>query len=132
MSDDGGNPLLDRLNPDDGRKLLAFGCPLIWATTWGADANEIISPRLGLPQLTVVEWPDEDEQPLGGVHWKTKPLARLAAGHAFVWLDDEITDADQRWVAAHHPERALLRRIDPAVGLTAADFTALHDWLGQG
>lgn len=45
--DGGGNPLLDRLDPEDGRRLLALGCPLIWATTWGADANEIICPRLG-------------------------------------------------------------------------------------
>jgi hypothetical protein len=129
--DDGGNPLLERLDPQDGRWLLALGCPLIWATTWGIDANEIICPRLGLPELPVVEWPDNDE-PLHGLHWKTRPLTRWAAGHSFVWVDDEITDADQRWVAAHHHKRALLRRVDPAYGLTPADFAALHDWLDQG
>ncbi len=90
--DGGGNPLLDRLDPEDGRRLLALGCPLIWATTWGADANEIICPRLGLPELPFVEWSDDDE-PLHGLHWKTRSLARWAAGHSFVWLDDEITDA---------------------------------------
>jgi hypothetical protein len=28
-----GNPLLDRLDPEDGRRLLALGCDLVWATT---------------------------------------------------------------------------------------------------
>lgn len=126
-----GNPLLDRLDPDDGRRLLALGCQLVWATTWMAEANEVISPRLGLPDLPVVEWPDDDEEPEHGLHWKTVFLTRWAAGRPFVWLDDEITDADRRWVAAHHPVRALLQRVDPYAGLTEADFSAVRRWLGQ-
>ena len=46
-----GNPLLDRLDPADGRRLLELGCQLVWATTWMAEANDVISPRLGLPEL---------------------------------------------------------------------------------
>jgi hypothetical protein len=127
-----GNPLLDRLDPDDGRRLLALGCQLIWATTWMAEANEVVSPRLGLPDLPVVEWPDGDEDPEHGLHWKTVFLTQWAAGRPFVWLDDEITDADRRWVAAHHPARALLHRVDPYLGLTEADFSAIRQWLPQG
>jgi hypothetical protein len=63
------------------------------------------------------------------VHWKTVPLTRWAAGRRFVWLDDEITDADRLWVAAHYPERALLRRVDPYLGLTDADLDAVRQWL---
>ena len=59
-------------------------------------------------------------------------LTQWAAGRPFVWLDDETTDADQRWVAAHHPARALLHRVDPYVGLTEADFEAIRQWLPQG
>ncbi|SRR5258706_817324 len=44
-----GNPLLDRLDAGDGRRLLALGCQLVWATTWMADANEVISPRCRRP-----------------------------------------------------------------------------------
>jgi hypothetical protein len=51
-----------------------------------------------------------------------------AAGHPFVWLDDEITEADRRWVVAHHPVQALLHRVDPDVGLTAADFAKVRRW----
>ncbi|WP_091065266.1 HAD domain-containing protein [Micromonospora humi] len=131
-SDDlSGNPLLDRLDPDDGRRLLALPGELVWASTWMADANEVVAPRLGLPALPLVDWPD-DHEPRGGLHWKTATLARRAAGRPFVWLDDEITDADRRWVAAHHPRPALLRRVDPFLGLSGADLAAVRRWLSAG
>jgi hypothetical protein len=130
--DGAGNPLLDRLDANDGRRLLALGCPLVWATTWMAEANEVIAPRLGLPDLPVVEWPDGDEVPERGLHWKTVILTRWADGRPFIWLDDEITDADRRWVAARHAGQALLQRVDPALGLTEADFSAIRRWLGEG
>lgn len=125
-----GNPLLDRLDPADGRRLLALPGELVWASTWMAEANEVVAPRLGLPVLPVVDWPD-DEQPQRGVHWKTVPLTRWAAGRPFVWLDDETTDADRRWVAAHCPQPALLRRVDSYLGLTDADLAAVRRWLEQ-
>ncbi|BCB79607.1 HAD domain-containing protein [Phytohabitans flavus] len=126
-----GNPLLDRLDPADGERLLALPGELVWASTWMAAANEIVASRLGLPVLSVVDWPDDDEEPGRGVHWKTVHLTRWAAGRAFVWLDDETTDADRRWVAAHHAQPALLRRVDPLLGLTDADLAAVRQWLEQ-
>jgi len=126
-----GNPLLARLDPADGRRLLALPGELVWATTWMADANEVIGALLGLPELPVVDWPDAlDDEPERGVHWKTAHLVRWAAGRPFVWLDDEATDADRRWVAAHHPAPALLHRVDPTTGLTEADFATVRAWLG--
>ena len=91
-----GNPLLERLEPADGPKLLALGCQLVWVTTWMTDANDLITPRLGLPHLPLVDFPDNDETERG-LHWRTTHLARWAAGRRFVWLDDEITDADCLW-----------------------------------
>jgi len=126
-----GSPVLDRLDPQDGRRLLALDCPLVWATSWMGEANEVVAPRLGLPDLPVVERPDVDDQPAPGLHWKTMFLTEWAAGRPFVWLDDEVTDADRRWVAAQHPARALLHRVDPYVGLTVADFAQIRRWLGH-
>jgi hypothetical protein len=123
------HPLLHRLDPDDGRRLLALGCELVWATTWLSDANEAISPRLGLPELPVVTWSDEADEPPAGLHWKTMLLVEWAAGRPFIWLDDEITDRDRWWVDEAHPGRALLHRVDPGTGLTETDFAALHRWL---
>lgn len=129
-TDHSGNPLLERLNPDDGPRLLALPGDLVWASTWMAEANEVVAPRLGLPALPVVDWPDDDE-PQRGMHWKTPLLTRWAARRRFVWLDDEITDTDRRWVAAHHPYPALLHHVDPHLGLTGTDLTAVHQWLRQ-
>jgi hypothetical protein len=99
--DTNANPLLARLDPTLGRRLLALPCDLVWATTWMADANEVIAPRIGLPDLPIVQWPDTDE-PEGGLHWKTRGLVTWAAGRPFVWVDDEITDADRTWISQHH------------------------------
>ena len=132
--DGSGNPLLERLDPDDERRLLDLPGDLVWASTWMADANEVVAPRLGLPPLPVVDWPDDDEDDQrhgAGLHWKTMALSRWAAGRAFVWLDDEMTGADQRWVAAHHAEPALLHRVDPRSGLTEADLAAVAEWLHE-
>jgi hypothetical protein len=131
----GSNPLLSRINPAYGPRLVALGCELVWATSWMADANDSICPHLGLPQLPVVIWPgpaatdEQDER--AGLHWKTRPLVDWAAGRSFIWVDDELSVADQTWVAAHHPGEALLHAVDPRRGLTAPDFLALHNWLSS-
>ncbi|GAA0411554.1 hypothetical protein Acor_15460 [Acrocarpospora corrugata] len=129
----GSNPLLGRINPAHGPRLAALPCDLIWATTWLDDANECIAPRIGLPRLPVVTWPepsDADEQDArNGVHWKTRALVDWAAGRAFAWVDDEITDTDRAWVSAHHRGAALLHRVDPSQGLGDADYVALDEWL---
>lgn len=126
------NPLLDRIDPRHGARLAALPCDLVWATTWMDDANECVAPRIGLPPMAVVVWPepceaDERDGP-GGMHWKTRALVGWAAGRAFAWVDDEITDVDRAWVAAHHPGRALLHRVDPRRGLTDADYAVLRAW----
>ncbi|MFD9304790.1 HAD domain-containing protein [Streptomyces sp. NPDC060048] len=129
----GSNPLLDRINPEYGPRLAAMPCELVWATTWTADANECVGPRLGLPELAVVSWPepsDVDEQDLrSGLHWKTRGVVAWAAGRPFAWVDDEVTDTDRAWIRAHHRGRALLHRVDPRRGLTDQDFDALDAWL---
>ncbi|MGW1074899.1 HAD domain-containing protein [Streptomyces sp. NPDC002537] len=126
----GANPLIARIDPAHGPRLMALPCDLVWATTWMSDANECIAPWLGLPELPVVDWPEpSDEDGRDGLHWKTRALLDRAAGRPFVWVDDEITDADRAWVAEHHRGRALLYRVDPRIGLTDEDFTTVDAWL---
>jgi len=114
-------------------RLAALPCDLVWATTWMDDANETIAPRIGLPQLAVVIWPEptdtDEHDERNGLHWKTRALVDWAAGRPFAWVDDEITDTDRAWVSVHHPGHALLHRVDPRLGLTDADYAALKDWL---
>ncbi|MFF3845955.1 hypothetical protein [Streptomyces sp. NPDC002328] len=128
------HPLLPRLDPAFGPRLLALGCELVWATTWMEDANDVVALWLGLPELPLLNWPEGPEEPEtsagSGLHWKTRCLVARAAGRPFVWLDDEITEADRAWIAAHHPAPALPHRVDPVRGLTDADFEAVGEWLG--
>lgn len=136
------NPLLVRLNPAHGPRLLALDCDLIWATTWMHDANDLIGPLIGLPELPVMTGPgapDDEETGLdeayasqmSGVHWKTPLVVEWAAGRPFIWVDDEITIADRTWVYAHHRGRALLHLVDHRTGLTDADFETLATWLAD-
>ncbi|MEV8477464.1 HAD domain-containing protein [Streptomyces sp. NPDC051173] len=131
--DAAANPLLTRIDPEHGRRLAELPCEVVWATTWMADANECIAPRLGLPQLAVVAWPEpsdtDDLDERNGLHWKTRALVAWAAGRPFAWVDDEITDTDRTWVATHHQGHALLHRVDPRRGLTDDDYAVLKSWL---
>ncbi|GAA3265195.1 hypothetical protein Dvina_16480 [Dactylosporangium vinaceum] len=123
-----GNPLLARLDPADGPRLLSLGCDLVWATTWADDANAVLGPLLHLPPLPTVAWTGAGDA--GPEHWKTRNLVAWAAGRPFVWVDDEIGPADRSWVARHHSAPALLHRVMGRTGLTEADFDAIRDWAG--
>ncbi|UOX88140.1 HAD domain-containing protein [Amycolatopsis sp. FBCC-B4732] len=124
-----GNPLLGRVDPALGPRLLALGCDLVWATTWFEDANECVAPLLGLPPLPVLDFPDEPAA--GGRHWKTERIVERAAGSPFVWIDDETTGADRARVANHHPGPALLHTVAADTGLTDGDLAAITAWLAS-
>ncbi|MGW3745108.1 hypothetical protein ACWD62_32125 [Streptomyces sp. NPDC005146] len=107
------NPQLAKLVPAHGPRLLAMH-----------DANEVIAPLLGLPELPVAGLPDAPEEDEAGVlHWKTRTLVETAAGRPFV------SDLDRAWVEAQHQGQALLHRVDSAIGLTVTDLAALDEWL---
>ncbi|MFF5109211.1 HAD domain-containing protein [Streptosporangium sp. NPDC000509] len=125
---------LARLTSETGRRLAALPCELVWATTWEDAANAEIAPRVGLPRLPVVSWPEstgrhEREDQWFGLCWKTRTLVEWADGRPFAWVDDEITDADREWVSRHHGGRALLYRVESYRGLTGEDFAAIDRWL---
>lgn len=109
---------------------MTLGCDVVWASTWMDDANEAVAPRLGLPMLPVVRWPDAlaNEGPRG-LHWKTPQLVEWAGHRRFIWIDDEISTMDRLWVTAQHPGPSLLHRVDPGMGLTDGDFDVLANWL---
>ncbi|GAB3161190.1 hypothetical protein GCM10027161_70210 [Microbispora hainanensis] len=125
---------LARLTFEVGTRLAALPCELVWATTWEEEANAEIAPRIGLPRLPVVSWPEPAdhhtrEDQWFGLCWKTRTLVNWAGGRPFAWVDDEITDADREWVSAHHSGGALLHHVESYRGLTGEDFAALDQWL---
>lgn len=119
------------LNATHGPALSALPYELVWGTTWEADANIYIAPRVGLPRLPVCSFPGGGDDAPRTVYFKTPTIVEYAAGRPFAWIDDEITDADREWVAKRHDGPALLHWVDPSVGLAGADFEALATWAGS-
>lgn len=113
-----------------GEQLLALAdrYELMWATTWEHDANRFIGPKLGLPDLPVIEFPSSPSQPDARIYYKTPTILTAMAGRPFAWVDDEISTWDEKYVIEHHDAPALLRSIDPVFGLREDDFQALADW----
>lgn len=135
------NPQLAMIVREHGPRLLALPCELMWATAWMADANEVIAPLIGLPELPVVDlgelpgiddpvWSEKDAT--AELNWKTRTLVELAAGRPFIWVDDEIAEVDRAWVCAHHSGPALLHRVDSECGLTETDLATVEEWLRAG
>ena len=98
---------------------------LIWATTWEHDANAILAPALGLPDLPVIAFAGTV---VGlGETVMLPPIRRFVGDRAFAWVDDRLGIDAIAW-AAHRPSPTFLRDIDPAMGLTRHDIDALLEF----
>ena len=82
-------PGTKRRPPIWGGSTLGWGtvsrrCHANWSgPTWEDEANAEIAPRIGLPQLPVVTWPEpsnehEREDQWFGLHWKTRTVVAWA------------------------------------------------------
>ena len=124
-------PLRVWLNPKHGAMLLGLTdvVDLVWATTWGHDANLMIGPLIGLPELPVIEvgrpsWMD-------GPHiFKLEPVAKYVGSRAFAWFDDAFEKADLEWARQRDAEGkpTLFLRINPAVGIVQDDVDRVAQW----
>jgi len=116
------------LNPEHGRRLLelALVYELAWATTWGAEANRLISPILGLPSdLPVISLPAPSVL-MSRRSWKAARIVDWVGHRPFAWFDDEINRPTRLWLASRDvlgPH--LAHRVSADVGLTDVDFDAL-------
>jgi hypothetical protein len=113
------------LNPQHGVELNALAgiFDLVWATSWEHGANRLLGPRLGLPSLPVIVWPDR--KPVRRGSWKAPYIAEWVGDRPFVWVDDEV---DRAFFTEKHQ---LVHAVDPRTGLTAADFAAIRDWANR-
>lgn len=128
-------PLRVWLHPGHGRLLLAFAAEhdadLVWATTWEHDANTMIGPVIGLPELPVIKFGDHPGTVQG---WKFPAVARYATGRPIVWFDDDFALQEKtrqlcRWAAERYAVPTLLHHVDPGTGLTADDLATAGKWL---
>lgn len=134
------HPLRVWLNPSHGPALMSLGFDLVWATTWENEANELIGPHIGLPDLPYVKFdrrPDplpgmldrtvlDTSHGLEGTYFKTAQLVRWADGRPFVWVDDEVTNVDTVWISQKTFMKSVVYPVDPRRGLVDEDFSALR------
>jgi HAD domain in Swiss Army Knife RNA repair proteins len=122
-----------RLNPHHGAELLALaddtGAELVWATTWNQHANEEIGPRIGLPELRVLQMPNEGWTGFGA-NPKTQAVATQTGGCPFVWFDDALSRHDRIYLDDHVGRNTFrLIHIGQRRGLTAKHITQARTWL---
>ncbi len=98
----------------DQLHLLARTFQLVWATSWEREANDVISPLLGLPELPWIPF-DSDFEP--GEHHKVRDIERFVRDRPFAWVDDELDGGCAGW-AQSLSQPALLVTADPRVGIT--------------
>src|SRR5689334_1581219 len=84
---------------------------------------------MGLPELPFVDSGDVllRERP-DGVRWKTGPVVDYASSRPFARADDEQSELDQSYVAAHHQGAGLLHHVNPRIGPRENDFHSLADF----
>lgn len=133
------------LNPTHGSALLDLaadtGLQLVWCTTWQHEANTHIGPAVGLPQLPVIEFPEEDLLSYGtGVqswrrdgNWKWAAVARYAAGRPLAWLDDDHDDPAFGAARADFDKQrlatpTLLSHVDPRTGIQSDHLDRIRAW----
>jgi hypothetical protein len=131
------NPLHVWLNHSMGAQLKSLGYEIIWATTWAEDANEWISPNVGLPtDLECIEWGPhgaEIEQPgLRKLYWKTPQIAAWMHEHypdrPFIWVDDEAFKKDEKYLKSKLGQPLKVFTINPAKGIDDDDLKDFKDW----
>ncbi|MDH6136503.1 hypothetical protein P3T37_005931 [Kitasatospora sp. MAA4] len=116
-----------RLNRDHGRWLvtLAERYEIVWATGWEEEANQFISPVLGLPRLPVICFPPKPFDPSE----KVPAVAAFVGDRPAAWVDDALTPSAHEW-ADGREAATLLMDADPSVGLTPDMVERLMAWHG--
>jgi hypothetical protein len=97
---------------------------MAWATAWGEDANRILCPHFGLPELPVILFPTA--APFEATA-KVPAIDTFAGDHPVAWVDDQITPEARRW-AGERADPTLLVEVDPALGLTREAVDGLLAW----
>lgn len=124
-ADTKNKPLPVWLNPSHGPRLQELPFDLVWATTWGQEANVWIGPHIGLPELPVVEFTGSGRNTK--IHWKTRQLIAYADGRPFVWVDDECSRDDVVYIAKRYGPHGRTLRVSPITGLTDFYFGILAE-----
>ena len=74
---------------------LAKAFTLVWATSWGQEANDVLCPVFGLPPLPVIDFGELNFRV--GQTYKLRAVRQFVRQRPFAWLDDELGRDAHRW-----------------------------------
>ncbi|MCR6489834.1 hypothetical protein M8542_44185 [Amycolatopsis sp. OK19-0408] len=121
------------LNPEHGqwlRELVDHGAELVWATSWGVRAAEWIAPRLGLPEMAVIDVPNDG--PAFGWSPKVRPIREWVADRPVAWLDDQFGGKEYGWAEYRREDDGIptvIVSVGPALGLQRQHIDDVIVWL---
>jgi hypothetical protein len=93
----------------------------VWASSWQADADTLIGPKVGLPPLGFVALgrPDITTSRPCGYLWKRDPVSAWLGDRPAAWIGDDFTRLDHAWAARGNADGipTLIVQPDPRIGL---------------
>ncbi len=96
---------------------------IVWASGWGEDANRVLSPFFGLPELPLITLPPIPFEP----NEKVPGVAFVAEDRPAAWVDDNLAPEARDW-AEQRDAPTLLVSVDSAKGLERAAVDELLEW----
>jgi hypothetical protein len=126
-------PLRVWLNPAHGSYLIALPYELMWATTWGAEANEWIAPHISLPELPAVDWPEVHAKRDDGTYFKTRafPLADVLSVTTDTLLSDRHVDGLYLLLGYMTGQDVYTHELGIAADACAPALIAQYPWLAD-
>lgn len=134
-------PLHLAYESDIGQRLMSLegDYELVWATTWNADANRLISPLVGLPDdLEVIDFSKvlKIGRAWSPLYGKTEPIVQWAfddgkreEAKRFIWVDDQVNHPDMRYVKEKTKGRGRTLGIDAFFGLTDQNLKSVQKFV---
>lgn len=124
------------LHPGHGPMLLAFAAErdveLAWATTWQHDANVMIGPAIGLPELLVVTFDRHPRSRAGSFPpWQSSRSGIRWPGWMTDFREKRYVPALAEFQARRTGIPTLLHHVDPRIGLTQRDLDAVGAWMDR-
>ncbi|HEX8870514.1 MAG TPA: hypothetical protein VF821_32915, partial [Lentzea sp.] len=122
------------LKPEHGvwlRELADQGAELVWGTSWGHVAVTWIAPRLGLPELRVIEVPNQ--APAFGWSPKIGPIQRWVGDRPLAWIDDQLGGKEPGWAEERRDDGipTLIVQPYPWRGLERTHVEQILAWLAH-
>lgn len=109
---------------------------VVWCTMWNQSANSRLAPLLGIEDMPVMHCSHDaglDVLDGQGIRWegarrlwyaKTPLIPSYVGDTPFVWIDDDHSDADRRYLDAQMDQPFRLIKTDAYDGLTWDDVNA--------